>query len=200
MITVTFTPTAAGSRAGTLTITDNASNSTQTVALSGGGQAVSVSTNSTALTIPSAGGTTTAMIQLSSIDGFTGTVNLACTVTYQGQGTPNSPPTCSLSPSQQQATGNSPVSSTLTVFTTAASASAAPERILSTYRRALAALLFFGALPRRRWRGGDCSLSCAWQLEAERSVAVEATLVAQATLPVDFGNHHRKLSGVSNPN
>ena len=36
-INVTFTPTAAGSRAGTLTITDNASNSPQTVALTGTG-------------------------------------------------------------------------------------------------------------------------------------------------------------------
>jgi Abnormal spindle-like microcephaly-assoc'd, ASPM-SPD-2-Hydin/Beta-propeller repeat len=165
MISVTFTPTAAGTRAGTLTITDNAGGSPQTVALSGGGQAVSVSTNSTALSIPSAGGTATAMIQLSSIDGFTGTVNLTCAVTYQGQGIANSPPTCSLNPSQEQVTGNSPVSSTLTVSSTTASASTAPERTSSKYCLAFALLLFFGALPRRRWRGGVLFLAvclAAW--------------------------------------
>jgi len=165
MISVTFTPTAAGTRAGTLTITDNAGGSPQTVALSGGGQAVSVSTSSTALSIPSAGGTATATIQLSSIDGFAGTVNLACAVTYQGQGVPNSPPTCSLNPSQEQVAGNSPVSSTLTVSSTTGSASTAPERISSKYRLAFAVLLFFGTLPRRRWRGGVLFLAvclAAW--------------------------------------
>lgn len=153
-ISVTFTPTAAGTPTGTLTITDNAGSSPQTVTLSGGGQAVSLSSSSTGLTISSAGGSATATIQLSSIDGFTGTVNLACTVTYQGQGTPNSPPTCSLSPSQEQVAGNSPVSSSLTVSTTAASASAGPQRLLDNYRLALTALLFLGVLPRRRWRRG----------------------------------------------
>jgi len=44
-INVTFTPTAAGTVSGTLTITDNASNSPQTVTLSGTGYSVSLSTN-----------------------------------------------------------------------------------------------------------------------------------------------------------
>jgi hypothetical protein len=44
-ISVTFTPTAPGTVAGTLTITDNASGSPQTVALSGTGNPVSVSPN-----------------------------------------------------------------------------------------------------------------------------------------------------------
>jgi sugar lactone lactonase YvrE len=153
-ISVTFTPTAAGNRTGTLTITDNASGSPQTVALSGGGEAVSVSTSSTGLTIASPGGSATATIQLSPQDGFTGTVNLTCAVSYLGQGTPNSPPTCALSPSQAQITGTSSGSSTLTVSTTAASAMAELDRKLSNTGFALAALIFLGALPRRRWRGG----------------------------------------------
>jgi len=153
-ISVTFTPTAAGARTGTLTVTDNAGGSPQTVALGGGGEAVSVSSSSSGLTIASAGGSATAAIQLSSVDGFTGTVNLTCAVSYQGQGTPDSPPTCSLSPSQAQVTSNSPVSSTLTVSTTAASAADTPEGIFDRYRIALAGLLFLGVLPRRRWRGG----------------------------------------------
>jgi hypothetical protein len=124
------------------------------VALSGGGEAVSVSTSSTGLTIASPGGSATATIQLSPQDGFTGTVNLTCAVSYLGQGTPNSPPTCALSPSQAQITGTSSGSSTLTVSTTAASAMAELDRKLSNTGFALAALIFLGALPRRRWRGG----------------------------------------------
>ncbi len=159
-ISSTFTPTAAGTRTGTLTISDNASGSPQTVALSGtgvalngGGAVFTVSSNSTALTIASPGGTTTATISLSPQSGFSGAVNLTCAVTYQGQGTPSSPPTCSLNPPQAQITG-SPISSTLTVSTTAASAAAMPKRLFDNYRLALAALLFLGVLPRRRLRSG----------------------------------------------
>jgi sugar lactone lactonase YvrE len=159
-ISATFTPTAAGTRTGTLTITDNASGSPQTVALSGtgvalngGGAVFTVSSNSTALTIASPGGTTTATISLSPQSGFSGTVNLICAVAYQGQGTPSSPPTCSLNPSQAQITG-SPISSTLTVSTTPASAAAMPKRLFDKYRLALASLLFLGVLPRRRLRSG----------------------------------------------
>ena len=159
-ISVTFTPTAPGSRTGTLTITDNATGSPQTVALSGGGEAVSISSNSTGLTIASPGGSTTAPIQLSSVNGFAGIVNLTCTVSYQGQGTPNSPPACSLSPSQAQVTSNSLVSSTLTISTTAASAAAEPESLFSKYHLALAALIFLGILPRRRWRGTLLGVLC----------------------------------------
>jgi sugar lactone lactonase YvrE len=153
-ISVTFTPTAAGNRTGTLTITDNVSGSPQTVALSGGGEAVSITSSSTGLTIASAGGSATATISLSPQGGFMGTVNLKCAVSYQGQGTPNSPPTCSLSPSQAQVTGTSSVSSTLTVSTTTASATAALDRQWKGTGFALAALIFLGILPRRRWRGG----------------------------------------------
>jgi hypothetical protein len=153
-ISVTFTPTAAGSRTGALAITDNASGSPQTVALSGGGETVSVTSSSTGLTIASAGGSATATISLSPQGGFTGTVNLTCAVSYQGQGTPNSPPTCSLSPSQAQVTGTSSASSTLTVSTTAVSATAALDRQWRGTGFALATLIFLGVLPRRRWRGG----------------------------------------------
>jgi len=159
-ISVTFTPTAAGTRTGTVTITDNAGNSPQTVSLSGGGEAFSLSTASTGITIPSAGGSGTAAVQLSSINGFTGTVNLTCAVTYLGQGTPTSPPTCSLSPSQAQVTGSSPVSSTLTIATTSSSASLVHERELNGAKLALAAMFFFGLLPRRRYRIGFFSALC----------------------------------------
>ena len=138
-----------------LTITDNASGSPQTVALTGGGEAVGISSTSTGLTIATAGGSATAPIQLSALDGFSGTVNLTCAVTYQGQGTPNDAPACSLSPQQAQVSGDSPAPSTLTVSTTAATASgAAPELGWKTTGTMLATLIFFGILPRRRLRGG----------------------------------------------
>jgi hypothetical protein len=159
-ISVTFTPTAAGARTGTVTITDNAGNSPQTVSLSGGGEAISISTASTGITISSVGGSGTATIQLSSVNGFTGTVNLTCAVTYLGQGTPTSPPTCSLSPAQAQVTGSSPVSSTLTIATTSASASVMRERELNGTKLALAAMFFFGLLPRRRYRKKLLSALC----------------------------------------
>jgi hypothetical protein len=152
-IAVTFTPTVAGSRTGTLTVTDNAGGSPQTVALSGTAAAVSLASSSSALTISSAGGTATTAIQLSSLDGFSGTVNLTCAVNYQGQGTPNDLPTCSLSPAQVEVTGSSPISTTLTVSTTAASTSARLQRTFNQSLIAFAGLLFLGTMPRRLRRG-----------------------------------------------
>lgn len=159
-ISVTFTPTAAGTRTGTVTITDNVTGSPQTVALSGGGEGVSISTVSTGITIPSVGGSGTAAIQLSSVNGFTGTADLTCVVTYLGQGTPTSPPTCSLSPAQAQVTGSSAASSTLMIGTTSAGASLMRERELNGAKIALAAMFFSGLLPRRRYRKGIFSALC----------------------------------------
>jgi acetyl esterase/lipase len=51
-LSIAFTPTTAGSRTGTLTFADNASNSPQTVSLTGIGLAAIVSLSSTALTFP----------------------------------------------------------------------------------------------------------------------------------------------------
>ena len=158
-ISVTFTPTATGNRTGTLTITDNASGSPQTVAMSGTGAAsgtgtpVTVSTTSTGLTVSSPGGTSTAPIQLTPAGGFTGTVNLTCSVLYQGQGSATDAPTCSFSPAQASITGSAAVSSTLTVSTTAASGSARLGGNWTSAGRILAAFLFLGLAPRRRWRG-----------------------------------------------
>src|SRR5271170_2834399 len=119
-ISVTFTPTAAGTRNGSLTITDNAGNSPQTVVLNGTGSSVTVTSSSTSLIISSTGGSATASIQLSSVGGFSGTVDLACKVAYEGTGTPTDAPTCTLNPAQEQVIGDSPASTTLIVSTTAA--------------------------------------------------------------------------------
>jgi pimeloyl-ACP methyl ester carboxylesterase len=152
-ISATFTPTAPGSRTGALTITDNANGSPQTVNLSGTGTTIAVSTTSTGLTISSSGASTTAMIQLTPADGFTGTVNLTCNVTYLGEGTATDAPTCSLSPSQATLASGTAASTTLTISTTAANSSA---RLGGDWRNTsgvLAAMLFLGLVPRRRWHG-----------------------------------------------
>jgi hypothetical protein len=52
-ISVTFTPTVSGTRTGAVTITDNASNSPQTIALTGTGLAPAVSLSATSLTFSS---------------------------------------------------------------------------------------------------------------------------------------------------
>ncbi len=151
-LSVTFTPTSTGSLNGTLSITDNATGSPQTVSLTGGGEYITLASSSSGLSISSPGGAATGTIQIAPVDGFTGTVNLICTVAYQGQGTASDPPTCALSPAQAQISGTTPVSSTLTVSTTAATASAVNEEIFKGAGVSLAALLCFGLLPRRRWR------------------------------------------------
>ena len=151
-IAITFTPTAAGTRTGSLTVTDNASTSTQTVSLTGGGASVALVSTPGTLTIASPGGSATATVQISPVSGFTGTVNLTCAVTYKGQGPATEQPTCSLSPAQKQITQGSPTSSTLTVSTTAVSAMR--DGYFKSTGLVFAALLCVGGLPRRRWRVG----------------------------------------------
>lgn len=157
-ISVTFTPTAAVARTGTLTIKDNANGSPHTIALSGTGVSFGLTSSSTSLTA-SPEGSTTATLQISPVNGFTGTVNLTCVVNYQGQGTPTSPPTCSLNPSRVQISGASPISSTLTVSTTAATASLSPGWALKGSGVALTVLLF-GRMSRRRWAGRLRAVLC----------------------------------------
>jgi hypothetical protein len=151
------------------------------------------------LTIASAGGTATTAIQLSSLDGFSGTVNLTCAVNYQGQGTPNDPPTCSLSPAQVQVTGRSPISSTLTVSTTAASTSA---RLQRTFNQSLIARRL--ALP---WNNAETAV--AWKTPARRSMFHNSGRYARLRRfeqfqwfrqhsHADSRNNLRKLSSCSN--
>ncbi|HEV2133117.1 MAG TPA: choice-of-anchor tandem repeat GloVer-containing protein [Terracidiphilus sp.] len=152
-VSVTFSPTTGGTRTGTLTITDNASGSPQTIALSGSGSAVSVSSSTTSLSISSQGGSATATIQLSAAGGFSGTVNLACAVAYQGSGTATDAPACTINPAQQQVSGTGADSSTLTVNTTASgSATLENHPFLPFGGGALAALLIFTGMPRKRLR------------------------------------------------
>jgi Beta-propeller repeat/HYDIN/CFA65/VesB-like, Ig-like domain len=88
-VTVSFQPTASGVRSGTVSISDNASGSPQTVTLSGTGVAV-FTVSSTAPTSTIVVGTTTATfpIAASAPSTFTGNITLTCPATL----------TCSFSP------------------------------------------------------------------------------------------------------
>lgn len=115
-VNVTFAPTATGTRTATLSISDNASGSPQTVSLGGAGtdlSLVAASGGSTSATI-TAGQTATYNLQLSPASGFTGSVSLSCS------GAPTDA-TCSLSPSTLNVTGNTAVPFTLSVTTMARS-------------------------------------------------------------------------------
>ena len=109
LVYVTFTPTATGTRTGTLSITDNASGSPQSVKLSGTGMDFSVSVSPTTRTINSSGGSTTFTLTVAPVSGFTGTVAVTC---------PSVPATfsCTLSPTSVTLSGSSKTS-TATVKT-----------------------------------------------------------------------------------
>jgi trimeric autotransporter adhesin len=115
-INITMTPSAAGALTATLMVTDNASGSPQTIALSGTGQDFSLAKTGT-LSNPSvsAGGSANATITIAPGAGLAATVDLTCAVTPAT----TVPPTCALNP-----TSLTPgtTKSTLTVSTAAAAA------------------------------------------------------------------------------
>ncbi|HEV2351609.1 MAG TPA: FG-GAP-like repeat-containing protein [Terriglobia bacterium] len=113
-INVTFTPTAAGLRGGTLTITDNAPGSPQTVTLSGMGTdfSVALASGSSNTATVTAGQTATFNLAFSGTAGFSGTVALTCS------GAP-ALATCSVTPNSLALNGTTPANTTVSVTTTA---------------------------------------------------------------------------------
>ena len=111
-VTVSFAPTAAGSRAATLSIGDNASNSPQNVALSGTGASPSIGlsagSNSTTATVP-AGQTASYTLSIGGAD-LGGTASLTCTGAPQGA-------TCSV-PSSVTVSGTTASTFNVSVTTT----------------------------------------------------------------------------------
>jgi phospholipase C len=120
-VTVSFKPTTAGANSGTITLSDNDLTSPQTVSASGNGSDFSLgatSGGSTSATI-TAGQSATYNLQVNPLDGFTGTVTLACSgVLPQGS--------CTATPSLTES-GTSPVAFTVTVMTAAHTSAAAGE-------------------------------------------------------------------------
>lgn len=123
-VAVSFAPTAAGSRAATLSITDNASNSPQTVALSGTGVSPSIGlgpgSGSPTATVP-AGQTASYTLSIGGAD-ISGTASLTCTGAPQGA-------TCSV-PSSVTVSGTTASTLNISVMTTSRTmASAKPNTI-----------------------------------------------------------------------
>ena len=112
-ISVFFDPSAAGSQTGTLTITDNAPDSPQTIQLSGTGMDFAMSSSTTSQTV-AAGQTATYAVTVTPQGGLNQTVNLTCS------GAP-SLSTCAVTPSSAALNGTASAPVTVTVSTTAGS-------------------------------------------------------------------------------
>jgi hypothetical protein len=116
-ITITFTPTVAGFRAGTLTLIDNAAGSPQSVTLSGTGSDFSLGSSPSGRTVK-AGSSAAYTLTISPLGGsFASTVGLTCS------GLPMKT-SCSFSPGTLTPGANS-ASSTLSISTTGSTAQAA---------------------------------------------------------------------------
>jgi hypothetical protein len=117
-IQVMFTPSASGTQTGTLTITDNAANSPQTVSLTGNqpaGFAVTAPGGPTSTVASvSAGQTATYDLSVGGTYGFSGGVNFTCS------GAPANSK-CSVSPNPANISSTSPVAVNVSVVTQAAS-------------------------------------------------------------------------------
>ncbi len=109
-ISVTFTPTAGGTRNGTLTITDNAPGSPHRISLVGGsGAAFSVSASPTSAVV-TAGQTASFTLTVTPASGFTSKVTLRC------DGAPRAT-NCSVSPAEVSLDGVTPSITKVTVTT-----------------------------------------------------------------------------------
>jgi hypothetical protein len=119
-IGVFFDPTAGGTRTGTLTITDNAAGSPQTVTLTGSGQDFSVAPGSASSATITAGQTASYSIAVAPAGGFAQSVALSCSGGPAGSA-------CAVSPSTIALSGAAAQTAMLTV-TTAAHGSLPPFR------------------------------------------------------------------------
>jgi hypothetical protein len=113
-INVTFTPSAGGMRAAALTISDSASGSPQTVALTGAGQDFSLSATPPTTATVSAGQTANYTLAVTPEDGFSQTVALTCS------GGP-ALSACVVSPSSVPLNGTASTPVTVKITTTARS-------------------------------------------------------------------------------
>jgi FG-GAP-like repeat/Abnormal spindle-like microcephaly-assoc'd, ASPM-SPD-2-Hydin len=154
-IGIFFDPTSGGTRTGTLTITDNAADSPQTVSVSGMGQDFSVTPTSASTTV-SPGQSASYMVSVSPAGGFAQSVSLSCS------GAPATS-NCSISPSTISLNGSSPTMATVMVTTTGSNGlvlplgsgwprSVTPRRTPSTILACTGAFILF-AVMLLRWRG-----------------------------------------------
>ncbi len=148
-LTVVFSPRAAGTRTGTLTVTDNASTGTQTVTLTGTGIDFNLAMDGAPSVTVSDGSIATYPLLLTSVTGLSGGVALACT------GAPANS-VCTVNPSTAQLGGSVPVS--VTIQTGVSTAFRQDSPILFGNRGRIVFVLLFPVwaplLRRRRGRRG----------------------------------------------
>jgi hypothetical protein len=108
-INVTFTPTATGTRTGSLTIKDNATGSPQTVTLGGAGSDFSLGVSPASNTVL-AGTPGSYTLTLTPQNGFSAKVTFTCS-------TPTPSSSCSVSPATVTPDGTNPATATITVST-----------------------------------------------------------------------------------
>src|SRR5208282_4506908 len=143
-ISVFFDPSSSGTQTGTLTITDNAPGSPQTIQLSGAGMDFALSSSTTSTTV-SAGQAANYSVSVAPQGGLNQTVNLTCS------GAP-SLSTCTVTPNSVTLNGTASAPVTVTVTTTAGSLAPPPGKslppTLTGFRRILwpCALLMLASL------------------------------------------------------
>jgi len=135
-VSITFSPTSSGGRRGTVTVTDSAGGSPQTVALSGTGTDFAMSVSPPAATV-SAGGSASYTLTLTPISGFNSTVNLSCS------GAPASG-SCSFSSNSVDFSSGATAKITVTVATTSTHAFLDRLHLRLPIRMSLALLMPFG--------------------------------------------------------
>jgi hypothetical protein len=114
-------------------------NAAPTFVVGGGSSSISI--------VPGATTGNTVMITVTPANGFTGTVNLTCSISPVAA---NDPATCSLSPNSVTITGSGAQTSTLTVMTTAATTAENQLKKLLWPSAGTALALLLVGLPRRR--------------------------------------------------
>ncbi|WP_353072170.1 choice-of-anchor D domain-containing protein [Tunturiibacter gelidiferens] len=163
-VSIVFTPTVVGQRTGTLTLSDNATGSPQTVTLSGAGVqplTLGVGTGGSTTTTVTGGQTATYNLSLSGSPGFSGTVALTCSGAPQNA-------TCSIVPSTVTLPGGGSANFAVTVSTSAQTAYL--EARSNTIVAGLGLFSLFTApifllirkrLPTRKWTSTQIQMLCA---------------------------------------
>jgi len=165
-ISVTFTPTAAGNRYGSVTVTDNAADSPQTLVLAGTGVDFGIAATPPSVTI-SAGATASYNVTVTPLGNFIGKVTLTC-------GNLPSNAKCSATPSTVTEDGVTPQTAVVTVSTTAASA-APPMQGPPTVLR-------YHGLPPQTWLIALVLLSAIMLATARRQRRLQARLALAGIL------------------
>jgi hypothetical protein len=190
---IVFAPTAAGTRAGNLTVLDNAGSSPQSLQLTGTGVDFALSANGTTTATISAGSDAVYPLLLTSVAGVPGTVGFTCA------GVP-AHATCVVSPAMPSLGGTTTVSVTLAT-SVAGAALQWPGATQMVWFAGLLPLGLLGLRGRRLRRlGGVLMLCCAIALAgcaSSRMIPSTSTGGGSTATPTPSGTYNLVVSGTS---